>query len=86
MEIEHWAYWAVKASNMDLEEAGKERKLQLQELEEIKLAAYGNSKFYKEKTKQFHDQKLARKDFKVGQKVLLYKSRLGHMSGKLCSK
>ena len=67
VEIEHRAYWVVKACNMDLEEVGKERKLQEQELEEIRLAAYENSKFYKEKTKQFHDQKLAaRKDFKVG--------------------
>jgi len=58
----------------------------LQELEKIRLAAYQNSKFYKEKTKKFHDQKLmARKNFKVGQKVLLYKSKLGHMSGKLRS-
>jgi len=39
----------VKACNLDLEEAGKERKLQLQELKEIRLAAYENSKFYKEK-------------------------------------
>ena len=58
----------------------------MQELEELRLAAYENSKFYKEKTKKFHDQKLvARKDFKVGQKVLLYKSKLGLMSGKLRS-
>ena len=53
MVIEHPAYWVVKACNMDLEEAGNERKLQLQELEEIRLAAYENSKFYKEKTKKF---------------------------------
>ena len=86
MEIEHRAYWVVKACNLDLEEVGKEQKLHLQEVEEIRLAAYENSKFYKEKTKQFHDQKLARKDFKVGQKVLLYNSRLGHMSGKLRAK
>ena len=58
VEIEHRAHWIVKACNMDLEEVGKERKLQLQELEEIRLAAYENSKFYKEKTKKFHDQKL----------------------------
>ena len=84
MDIEHQAYWAMKACNMDLEEVGKERKLQLKELEEIRLAAYENSKFYKEKAKQFHDQKLAtRKEFKVSQKVLLYKSTIGPMSGKL---
>jgi len=27
MEIEHRAYWVVKACNLDLIEAGKERKL-----------------------------------------------------------
>ena len=86
VEIEHRAYWVVKACNMNLEEVRKERKLQLQELEEIRLATYEKSKFYKEKTKTFHDQKVvARKDFRVGQKMLLYKSKLGHMSGKLHS-
>ncbi|XP_052725970.1 uncharacterized protein LOC128194419 [Vigna angularis] len=64
-----------------MEGAGKERKLQLQELEEIRLTAYENSKFYKEKTKKFHDQKLVtKKDFNISQKVLLYKSRVGPMS------
>jgi len=48
----------VKAGNLDLEEVGKERKIQLKELEEIRLAAYANSKFYKEKTKKFHDKSL----------------------------
>ncbi|XP_052735504.1 uncharacterized protein LOC128197488 [Vigna angularis] len=87
VEIQHRAYWVVKACNLDMEGAGKERKLQLQELEEIRLIAYENSKFYKEKTKKFHDQKLmTKKDFNIGQKVLLYKSRVGPMSGKLRSK
>jgi len=59
----------------------------LQELEEIRLATYENSKFYKGKTKQFTDQKLStRKDSKVGQKVLLSKSRIRPMGGKLRSK
>ncbi|KAL2325867.1 hypothetical protein Fmac_024925 [Flemingia macrophylla] len=62
--------------------AGEERKLQLNEIDEIHLDAYENLKFYKEKTKMFHDSLIARKDFMVGQKVLLYNSRLGLMGDK----
>ena len=60
--------------------------MQLSELDEIRLEAYENSKFYKEKTKKFHDSLIAKKDFVVGHKVLLYNSRLGLISGKLRSK
>ncbi|XP_020234506.1 uncharacterized protein LOC109814479 [Cajanus cajan] len=62
--------------------AGEKRKLQLNELDEIRLEAYDNSKFYKEKTKKFHDSLISRKDFTVGQKVLLYNSRLNLMGDK----
>ena len=86
VEIEHRAYWAVKSCNFSVDEAGIERKLQLSELDEIRIEAYENSKFYKERTKKFHDSMIARKEFLVGQKVLLYNSRLGLMSGKLRSK
>ena len=86
VEIEHKAYWAVKSCNFSVEKAGIERKLQLSELDEIRIEAYENSKFYKERTKKFHDSMIARKEFLVGQKVLLYNSRLGLMSGKLRSK
>lgn len=86
VEIEHRAYWAVKTCNLALDQAGEERKLQLSELDEIRLEAYENSKFYKEKTKRFHDSLISRKEFVVGQKVLLYNSRLGLMSGKLRSR
>ena len=86
VEIEHRAYWAVKTCNFSIDKAGEERKLQLNELDEIRLEAYENSKFYKEKTKKFHDSSIARKDFVVGQQVLLYNSRLGLMGGKLRSK
>ncbi|RDX96537.1 hypothetical protein CR513_20792, partial [Mucuna pruriens] len=54
--------------------AGKERKLQLQELEELRLEAYENSWIYKQKVKQFHDSQILRKEFRVGQKVLLFNS------------
>ncbi|XP_052724070.1 uncharacterized protein LOC128193915 [Vigna angularis] len=86
VEIEHRAYWAVKTCNFSMEQAGEERKLQLNELDEIRLEAYENSKFYKERTKKFHDSSIVRKDFKIGQQVLLYNSRLGLMGGKLRSK
>ncbi|KAJ9178708.1 hypothetical protein P3X46_010568 [Hevea brasiliensis] len=86
IELEHKAYWAVRQCNLDWNTAGVERKLQLQELEEIRLEAYENSKIYKEKTKAFHDKLILRKQFVVGQKVLLYNSRLKLMPGKLCSR
>ncbi|XP_052725965.1 uncharacterized protein LOC128194415 [Vigna angularis] len=86
VEIEHRAYWAVKTCNFSNDQAGEERKLQLNELDQIRLEAYKNSKFYKERTKRFHDSSIVRKDIEVGQQVLLYNSRLGLMGGKLRSK
>ncbi|XP_027118688.1 uncharacterized protein [Coffea arabica] len=61
---------------MDLEEVGAQRKLQLQESEEIRNEAYENATIYKEKSKIFHNQQVSRKSFVVGQKVILYHSRL----------
>ena len=71
---------------MDLDEAGVHRKLQLQELEELRMEAYENARSYKDKTKAFHDKRINRKQFETGQKVLLYDSRLKLMPGKLRSK
>ncbi|XP_042472345.1 uncharacterized protein LOC122055012 [Zingiber officinale] len=70
------AYWAVKACNLDSDTVGEERKLQLQELEEIRLEAFENSRIYKEKAKRFHDKQIEVKEFQIGDKVLLYRSRL----------
>ena len=63
VEIEHKLYWDVKQCNLDYKLAGKERKLQLQELEKLRLEAYNNSVIYKSKAKAFRDVKLIRKEF-----------------------
>ncbi|RDY10036.1 Tf2-9, partial [Mucuna pruriens] len=86
VELEHRAYWTVKKCNMAYDQAGEERKLQLQELEELRLEAYEKSCIYKQRVKQFHDHQILRKEFHVGQKVLLFKSRLRLVAGKLRSK
>ncbi|XP_006584431.1 uncharacterized protein [Glycine max] len=86
VEIEHHAYWEVKGCNMAFNEAGMERKLQLHELEEIRLEAYENSKIYKEKVERFHDSRIPRKEFHIDQKVLLFNSRLKLISYKLRSR
>ncbi|CAN6695197.1 unnamed protein product [Malus baccata var. baccata] len=52
------------------------RKFQLNELNEIRHEAYENASIYKEKTKAFHDKMIQGKTFSIGQKVLLFNSRL----------
>ncbi|RDY10787.1 pol, partial [Mucuna pruriens] len=47
VELEHRAYWAVKQCNLAYDQAGEQRKFQLQELDELRLEAYENSRIYK---------------------------------------
>jgi hypothetical protein len=87
VELEHKAHWAIKHWNMDFEAAGEKRKMQISELEERREKAYHSSKLYKETTKRWHDKRIKKKEFALGDKVLLFNSRVklfGH--GKLRSK
>ncbi|KAJ0586830.1 putative nucleotidyltransferase, Ribonuclease H [Helianthus annuus] len=86
MELAHRAYWAIKTVNANYDEAGRARKLQLNEIEEIRDQAYECASAYKDKLKKVHDAKIKKKNFEVGQKVWLYNSRLKLFAGKLKSK
>ena len=86
IELEHKLFWAIKAFNLNLDDAGNVRKLQLNELDELKNDAYENSEIIKARTKVFHDKRIFRKTFEIGQKILFYNSRLHLLLRKLKSK
>nr|GEU37950.1 reverse transcriptase domain-containing protein [Tanacetum cinerariifolium] len=86
LKLEHKAFWALKHANFDLKTAGDHRKLQLNELSELRDQAYENSLIYKERTKKLHDAKIKNRIFNVGDQVLLFNSRLKIFLGKLKSR
>ena len=48
--------------------------------------AYENAKLFKEKVKRRHDKSIQKREFNVGDYVLLFNSRLRFFAGKLLSK
>ena len=86
VQLEHKSFSAIKAFSSNFDDAGNMRKLQLNELEELKNDAYENSRIIKERTKVFHDKRFFRKTFEICQKVLLYNSHLYLFLRKLKSK
>ena len=86
LELEYKAIWAIKKLNCDFKAVKEKRLLQMNELEELRNEAYDNAIIYKEKTKRWHDQKISGKEFKVGEQVLLYNSKLKLFQGKFKSR
>ncbi|GKD36099.1 hypothetical protein Tco_1251608, partial [Tanacetum coccineum] len=76
---------ALKHANFDLKTAGDQRKVQLNDLSELRDQDYENSLIYKEKTKRIHDAKIKNRVFNKCDQVLLFNSRLKIFSGKLKS-
>nr|GEY49651.1 reverse transcriptase domain-containing protein [Tanacetum cinerariifolium] len=83
IELEHKAYWALIHVNFDLQTTSDHQKLQLNELNELRDQAYENSLIYKEKTTKIHDSKIKNRIFNVGDRALLFNSRLRIFSRKL---
>ena len=86
LELEHKAYWAVRELNADAKLAGEKHLLNLTSLDEWRSEAYENAKLFKEKVKKWHDKTILKREFNVGDKVLLYRSRFRFSPGKLLSK
>ena len=86
VEVEHKAYWAIKAINLDYDKVAAARVLDLNELEELRLNCYRNASIYKAKTKQWHDSRIQAKKFTEGQQVLVFNSRLKLFPGKFRDK
>jgi hypothetical protein len=61
--IFHKAHWTVRTLNMDLEAAGKQRKLHLSELDELRQDSYESSRICKDKKKMIHDRHILRREF-----------------------
>ena len=86
LELECKVMWAIKKLNFDFQVVKEMRLLQMNELEDLRNEAYDNAKIYKDKTKKWYDQRILRREFKVGELVLLYNSRLRLFLGKLKSR
>ncbi|XP_019241519.1 PREDICTED: uncharacterized protein LOC109221493 [Nicotiana attenuata] len=86
MELEHRAFWASRQLNLDLEATGMSRVTELHELDEFRYHAFESTRLYKQRIKMMHDKNIFEQNFKPGDVVLLYNSRLKLFPGKLKSR
>ena len=61
---------------MDVKLTIRNRQKQIAELEEWREKAYHSAKLYKQRTKRWCDHQIKQKEFKEGDKVLLFNSKV----------
>ena len=83
VELEHKAMWAMKKLKMGWSKAAEQQLNGLNELDEFRLKAYESSALCKENMKNYHDLKIEKREFMVGDLVLLFNFRLRLFPGKL---
>jgi hypothetical protein len=71
---------------MDLDEAKKQRLLQLNELDEIRQDSLQRTTLIQEQRTKWHDKYIKKKSFQSGDWALLYDSRFKNFKGKLSTR
>ncbi|GKA60682.1 reverse transcriptase domain-containing protein [Tanacetum coccineum] len=75
IELEHRAYWALKHANFDLKTAGDHRKLQLNELNELRDQAYENSLDYRSGRRSIPNSKIKNRIFQCTDNANIIRKR-----------
>ncbi|XP_075078346.1 uncharacterized protein LOC142164307 [Nicotiana tabacum] len=86
IELEHRAWWALRQLNLDSEAAGTSRVIELHELDEFRYHAFERTRLYKDIINMIHGRNIIERNFKHGDTVLLYNSRLRLFPCKLKSR
>ena len=71
LELEHKAYCAIKELSYNFKLAGEKRLFDISSLDEWRTQAYENAKLFKEKFKIWHDKRIQKREFNVGDYVSL---------------
>lgn len=86
MELEHRALWAPKRLNFKHDEAIDAHFIKLHSLDEFQLKEFESSTIYKEKMKRWRHLRILKREFAVGDLIILYNSRMWMFLKKLKSK